>query len=352
MNSKREALRPTVGKPRDFRLDKAKGLLILLVVYGHLLEQISGWDMGFSRAELTAIYSFHMPAFVFLAGITSKSNRLLSRVLVFVVLLVSSQAVYYVLMRTLDGEDPDFSAIMPYWILWFLLAMIWWTLLVPVIERFPRAMVIVSLAAGAVGGIIPVIDYEFTVARTLTFLPFFVLGKLYGQRLIDWATSMNIPAKVGLTLAALVPMVLFFTQDLDKEWYYGARGFNFMDVAIPYGVGIRVLLGASAMLAIVALVSWTNVLPSLLTAAGQRSLSVYLLHGLIVRSLDKPLNAALDSASGSVMIVVTLVMAVLITALCSLSFFDRAIRQYSSWIAGVLEAALKSVIPVRQAGRH
>lgn len=47
---------------RDYRPDKAKGILIFLVVFGHLLEQISGWGMGFSRAGLTAIYSFHMPA--------------------------------------------------------------------------------------------------------------------------------------------------------------------------------------------------------------------------------------------------------------------------------------------------
>lgn len=43
---------------RDYRLDKAKGILIISRGVGHLLEGISGWDMEYSRGLLTAIYSF------------------------------------------------------------------------------------------------------------------------------------------------------------------------------------------------------------------------------------------------------------------------------------------------------
>ncbi|MGO2780447.1 acyltransferase family protein [Glutamicibacter arilaitensis] len=53
------------------RLDVAKGALIILVVLGHLLEANAGWEARTTRLPLTAIYMFHMPAFVFLAGITA-----------------------------------------------------------------------------------------------------------------------------------------------------------------------------------------------------------------------------------------------------------------------------------------
>lgn len=44
------------------------------------------------------IYSFHMPAFVFLAGITAKSNRLPERVLTFLVFLFTVLPLMWVWM--------------------------------------------------------------------------------------------------------------------------------------------------------------------------------------------------------------------------------------------------------------
>ena len=82
---------------RDNRLDVAKGVLIVLVVLGHLLEEVSGeWEDGLVRLVLTVIYAFHMPAFVFLAGLTAKSTRLLERLLTFVMLLGVFQYLYFV----------------------------------------------------------------------------------------------------------------------------------------------------------------------------------------------------------------------------------------------------------------
>ena len=71
---------------RDRRLDVAKGVLISLVVFGHLLPRV-GLDDGLTTLAYTVIYAFHMPAFIFLAGITAKSTRLLERLLTFVILL-------------------------------------------------------------------------------------------------------------------------------------------------------------------------------------------------------------------------------------------------------------------------
>lgn len=169
---------------RDFRLDKAKGFLIFLVVSGHFLERISGWEMGYSRVLLTAIYSFHMPAFIFLAGITAKSNRLVDRVLVFLVLLISAQPVYYYWVG-LFGKTPNLEFDTPYWITWFLLAMVWWLLLLPLVERFPLQMLFTSILVGVLGGVLPAIDFELSVGRSLTFFPFFVVGKLYGKQLLN-----------------------------------------------------------------------------------------------------------------------------------------------------------------------
>ena len=46
-------------------LDKAKGILIILVVIGHI------WQSG---PVFNIIYAFHMPAFFFISGLFSKKT--------------------------------------------------------------------------------------------------------------------------------------------------------------------------------------------------------------------------------------------------------------------------------------
>lgn len=58
---------------RSVFLDNAKGILILLVVFGHLIEQ-AALQNGLSRAFYGAIYLFHIPAFAMLSGITTRPN--------------------------------------------------------------------------------------------------------------------------------------------------------------------------------------------------------------------------------------------------------------------------------------
>lgn len=60
-------------KERNYLFDNLKFLLIVLVVFGHSLEEIS---LEHNYAIIRAwIYSFHMPVFVFISGYFSKSVR-------------------------------------------------------------------------------------------------------------------------------------------------------------------------------------------------------------------------------------------------------------------------------------
>ena len=54
-------------KERDYGFDNSKLILIILVVFAHLLE-ISTKNYGAKCDIYRVIYSFHMPAFVFLTG--------------------------------------------------------------------------------------------------------------------------------------------------------------------------------------------------------------------------------------------------------------------------------------------
>ena len=58
-------------KERDYGFDNSKLILIILVVFAHLLE-ISTKNYGSNNDIYRVIYSFHMPAFVFITGYFSK----------------------------------------------------------------------------------------------------------------------------------------------------------------------------------------------------------------------------------------------------------------------------------------
>lgn len=103
---------------------------------------------------------------------------------------------------------------------------------------------------------------------------------------------------------------------------------------------MRVLIAASAMLTIIAVLAWSDHMPSFLISAGQHSLAIFLLHGLIVKALNEPLNVMLDRTSGALVIALCIVLAVLTTGLLSWWRFDQMIRWYSSTLAGLVARLL------------
>lgn len=280
---------------RDKRLDAAKGVLIVLVVFGHFLEAVdSQWEKDSLRLFLTVIYAFHMPAFVFLAGITASSRRLLQRVLYLVALLAMFHCIYFV-ARSLTGSNFEWSWTTPHWILWFLVGIIGWTLTVPLIERFPHSLVAVSLVVGISSGVLPFVDYEFSLSRMLVFWPFFVIGKVAGAPALRFAASLPRWASAALSAFAVAPAVALFAADVRRGWLYGSRNFDYLEVSAVEGILTRLCLVAIALLLIAALLSCLPDRPSLVTDMGERSLSIYLLHGVVVIVCAQAIDGVFDS---------------------------------------------------------
>lgn len=64
---------------RNLFLDYTKGILILLVVYGHIIQYVAynnQWEVGgfFEDPVFKAIYIFHMPLFIAISGFISFSS--------------------------------------------------------------------------------------------------------------------------------------------------------------------------------------------------------------------------------------------------------------------------------------
>ena len=320
---------------RDYRIDRAKGILIFLVVLGHLLARTSPWESPILGAPMYFIYMFHMPAFVFLAGITAKSNKLAERVLTYFVLLATVLPLMWGWMW-IFGLNPDYDFLRPFWYTWFLLSMAWWMITVPFIERFPRTMLVASLVVGLFGGLLPILDTELSAARTMAFWPFFVIGKLYGKQIIGWAGSLALWQKLGLSVAALAAVGYFYLDQVDHYWLYGSLNFAHFGVSVPEGVGLRLIVDLGAVLLTLALLTWLSNTKDTLATIGKHSLAVYILHGFVVRGLQPVLDDSRTVLHDAVVLLICVALAVVWTGVLSWGPFERALRWWSSTVTGLL----------------
>lgn len=227
------------------------------------------------------IYSFHMPLFVFLSGIFARERlegRDYSKIVWTLVLPLVVFQLLYIGMSRLTGWY-EYSLFTPYWLLWFIASMIFWRLLLPLFAS-PAGLAVavaISVAAGYDDGI----GYTLSVSRTLYFLPFFVLGHLYGEQLV--VMTRRHPVAFALLFAACVGAVLgWWMLGLNPGALTGSRDYTSGPADADYPALARLglmLLGTGAALGFAALVPRS---PALLGWLGARSLAVYLLHGLVV----------------------------------------------------------------------
>jgi len=117
---------------REAYFDNAKVLLIFLVVFGHVIQPFID-----SSRELNAlymwIYTFHMPAFIFLAGFFAKGSRDFNYIIKLTKKLllpyVTFQLIYTFFYFAIGKNNWQTSIFYPHWSLWFLFSLYSWHLL-------------------------------------------------------------------------------------------------------------------------------------------------------------------------------------------------------------------------------
>src|SRR5690606_26717780 len=171
---------PARPRARDPFLDNARGLLITMVVVGHTVESFHVLDQVIPDMVYTAIYSFHMAAFVAISGYLSRSYRneprQLKRVLSSIVApYLIFQMVHEVAKHFLEGRNLELQLFLPAWTLWFLLALLVWRLLSPLLRSL-RHPLLIAVAVAVIAPLDPDLDSTFSLGRIAGMLPFFVIG--------------------------------------------------------------------------------------------------------------------------------------------------------------------------------
>lgn len=205
---------------RDNYWDTLKWVLMMIVVFGHLLGPAN--PAGSTELALhNIIYLFHMPLFIFVSGrfaVVHDCKRYVRSILRLLETLLVFQ-IFFSILSVAGGERPLKDCLLcPYFALWYLLSLVYWRLMVLLIPkkwllRRKGLTVALCFVVSVAAGLIPV-GRELSVQRTLSFLPFFMLGYVTaGMDVKAFVKRMPIVAAVGI-LVAIVALVFY----MHRRW--------------------------------------------------------------------------------------------------------------------------------------
>lgn len=323
---------------RDSFLDTSKALLIFLVVFGHFLERMMGWSDPKSHVVLGFIYTIHMPAFIFISGMLFKDKNLIKNLIFFIALYLPFQFLYPLFDALWTGHIQWQWNVFerPYWILWYLMGMMLWTLLTHFLIKTPIPTVIAFVMAFGVG-FSTWNNYQYSIGRIFVFFPFFILGFLYGQALIRHIQQQKYAVLIGAVISILIAVMMAITQ-LSAYWLYGSLSYQQLQVGGFEGSLIRAGCFILSALGIYAVFAWVKCFEFKFRSLGEHTLPVYILHGFVVIALAKMIT--LNLAWG-LELLICLMLSLMSCWILQKKPFEDLLRTLSLWLVKPTERLWK-----------
>lgn len=357
-----------MGKRRYGWIDRWKGILIFLVVLGHVVGGVTHFATGdaqlFMRHWYKFIYSFHMAAFFVLAGITfsgvregwrtfitKKFKRLMVPYLVFGIasLILFSFVMSRFASSTADATDsyyaekaslkisdfvlgllhgggwPNGEGLRFNSVLWFLPCMFACELIYAALDRFIRGWTAVLWAAAffaihyVVSNWVP-IPLPWGLGRAFSFLPYMIFGHLVCRAAPIPSVEHLRLVKVGLF--AVVPLLWLLVMQIPDCYWYESGCWALVTPIIT----LLVVLwsGALAQAFPIKGLAWL----------GLCSMGIMLMHKFPVMALQfgcAPIRWAV-SASLVGAVGISILLSIVVSVLCGV--LHQTIRKVAPWMIG------------------
>ncbi|MCL1997793.1 MAG: S-layer homology domain-containing protein [Turicibacter sp.] len=277
--------RDEAPKARDYFFDNTKFFLIMLVIFGHGMEIVMN---RYVMVGYQLIYIFHIPAFALLSGYFFKKQRSENRhkaVLKLMGQYVIFQVLYILVAIHMWGEGIRIGFTQPYWLLWFVFALIAWRIITPYVVKMPYAIVLSAVVA-ILAGFDNEVGYFMSLSRIFVFYPFFLAGVYLEKSYIDSLKSFPLVRILAVSLFIVSAVGLyFFGSQIHIGFFFNAISYEQMGLSRLLGAGIRAFMMLWSVVlcgAFFALIPNTR---QIYTSLGERTNQGYLLHGLFIRTL-------------------------------------------------------------------
>ncbi len=278
---------------RNHRMDNMKAFLIFCVVLGHFLELNF---YGLNTLVYKVLYSFHMPAFAFCTGLYAAGSpqKILKNMIYPYVVF---QTLYLVFARFVLSTGAELQYVLPYWMMWYLLAVIIWNLVLPLVDSaagtpLKKALVLVfALGLSFLVGFDKTVGYYLSLSRILVFFPFFLWGhyvqsakpRLGAQESASKARLNGRRLVAGLSGVVVVFSILVlwkYGSLIRAEWFFGTSPYAELTCP-PYFRPLWFLAAAGWIVLLLQIVP-DKKLP-VISGIGRNTMPIFLMHGFFVR---------------------------------------------------------------------
>lgn len=271
---------------RDYLFDNLRAILIFLVVLGHILTSMLGFSEVI-RGIYIFIYMFHMPAMTFISGYFSKklekirSNAFETVLVPFLVI----NTIYYLFMVFVIREQANiFRILFPYRGLWYLLALFFWKFFLIDLLKI-RYLLPLSFIVAIISGFSNEFSEYMAFARSINFLPFFLLGYYCTREHIRIIRKIPKPISLGvIALTAGITTYVVYNDIFKKDNLYMREPFPKGEELVSMLYRVPILVLAIAM--IIVIINLTSERKTFLSPIGTRTMSVYVLHLFTVQVLE------------------------------------------------------------------
>ncbi len=279
-------------KEAGARLEKwdiLKFILMFLVVAGHIAD-LYVKESSAMRTLYLAVYTFHMPLFIFVSGLFAKTTvneKRKDRIFGYFVLYIAIKLIFW-LYYGIARSDWSFSLFTEANLPWFMLALFVFALVTVLLKDFsPKYVLIFSVLLACVAGYDTEIKSFLSLSRIIVYYPFYYLGYLADAKRIEEHCRKKTAKTVAvIIIAAMITVAVLFGEKLYwlRPLFTGLNPFAALGGYKNFGFLLRLAHYAVAALMCYAVIVLTpQKTPfGFVTRLGRSTLSIYAFHYILI----------------------------------------------------------------------
>ena len=309
--------------------DNLKFFLIMMVVIGHIIDNYTH-DSKFILGLFLFIYSFHMPAFIFVSGIFAKKTiheRNVTKALPYLTLFFATTLLYF-LYYAIFEKVYIVSFFKMSSLPWFMFTIFVMYLITMVTQKYKPAFILtVSVLLALAAGYSTDDGNLFCWMRIVNFYPFFYLGYLLEPKKVE-AVVCKKKVKIAaiVLLSAIFCLYVRFGNRLDcfRSVLFGSLPYSRLGDYAEIGWLVRLMLYMISFTIIFLLIAAAPARKTTFAVRGGRTLAIYATHNIMIKILWHYVTKEQFMAVFSYgWLLALIVLGILITLLCSNRWFDK-----------------------------
>lgn len=316
---------------RNIKFDNMKFLLIVFVVLGHMCGNFFN-TVDFAKSLYLFIYSFHMPALIFISGffikkgIKDRNMNYLGKYIIIYFMIIIVNKLSEFLLGNFNGSVSLFSE---NGIQWFMMSLFFYFIFTILLSRYNKyAVLIILLCVGSLAGFDKGLGDNFSSARTITFYIYYYLGYSFSDIKLN-----QISDKLYMKILAGFNFILLFAV-LFSKW--GVDNFGvlagFLGGGSVYSANHMIIWRLiSYIVGIVLILSLYILMPNrnlIISKFGQRTLNVYIFHLCLLSIYNKFIFSRFTNNLS--LFIVSVFVSILIAIILSSKSIDKVMNKIVS----------------------